>query len=299
MLRMDLTELVRNYLFLFFIIGQTAFNPRKYITKERHRLRYRATITIPVCCTTIIVTTSILCGLYIPYNSSGSNSSVFLFSNSFIFVMCITNYSILIKNTRWQNNLRRTLSKFMVIEQIFLINLRHRIDFVRLARRYRFKCLLSLLLYAFTLVALIVINMSYNRGNSAAWYIWMLNLFTNLATYHIIFHIDVVYHFTVKLIEHVDCSGRQRRMRSALDKHIRDDSGTICMQLDYYKYLHFKLWEATQELSAHFGLVIMFICLQNFMDMSYSMYWIYRSVRETDDIRMISKYFFIYLDFCR
>lgn len=289
---MDLNEFSRIYFYIFYIGGHSAINPRKQICSQRRKLSFKKKFTFPMAVLSLIILAITVSGLVIQNQVTPKDVNLvnFFFGNIFLLVISITNYCIILQNALYRSNLKTIYDKFTVVEQIFWAQLRQRLSFNDLAKELRLKMFTCIALFLLALGAMIVINSHQSGHLHVAVNVFALLFFSITALLHALVYIDLEYYLIKSFVKNVQLAGKSRIARVLYGKP--EDSDTIIALLGYYKHVHFKLWDIAQAIGTHFGWILLCICMQNFVDIAYSTYWIYRLIRNEIDISLLRKYIF-------
>lgn len=289
---MDLSEFSRKYFYLFYICGQSAFNPREQICSQRRKLNFKRKFTLPMILSTLFMVTITVSGIITQNGIDAKDMNLvnFFFGNIFLLGLCTTCYCIIFQNSMHQKNLKIIFHKFTVIEQIFWAHLHQRLSFSDFSRQFRRKLFVCISLFLLAFVAMIFINLYYGNQIRVTMHIFVLMFFTITAQLHALLYIDLEHYLIKSFVKNVQMEGRARIARVLYGKP--EDTATISARLGYYKHVHFKLWDISQAIGMHFGWILLCICMQNFIDIAYSTYWIYRSVRGNIQMTIMRKYTF-------
>lgn len=286
---MDLVAVSRTYLFVFYLLGQSCFNPR-HTTYGRARKTIRKTrIHIPNCILTVIVMAITLSGLIFQNQSMKNfNFMGLVFSNFFLVLICVTNFVIIFQNTWHATNIKRVFTKFLMIEQIFLIHLHEKLSFVEFAKRFRNKICVCLSFFMLSFVVMMTIYQARQRGLFMTLHLFVVLLLALMGLLHALFYIDMEQYLIECLVRNLETAANARVTRILFGK--TEHSAAIITLLGHYKHVHYKCWDISQMLGRHFAWILMLICLQNFIDVASSSYWIYRYVQEPLDGMILSNY---------
>lgn len=71
---------------------------------------------------------------------------------------------------------------------------------------------------------------------------------------------------------------------------------TLVSVLRHYKYVHYQLWKCCRIINVYFGWIVLFLLLANFIEISYSVYWIFLYIAKDNMNRVLRKFTtYIYL----
>lgn len=281
---MDLTELVNRYVFTFFFIGYSAYNPREHkqiIGKIPQRCRTNAKQSARIIILGIFIQIVAFSGMSFQ-NHSASNPDMgqanMFFGNFFVVTFWITNTSVVLQNLIFQNNLPMVHKKMEIIDEIFIGKLRRRPEYTKYAKKYMRNVFTCFVVLTMSVVVMIALNLNFDIDSSVSLHIYLLTYLSIAANMHALFYIDLVNFFGRFYVENVELAGKARVSHVMFGRS--DDVSIVIAQLTYFKHVHFKLWDISMVLSEHFGWNLMFSCLENFIDTAYSTYWIYRFLVE-------------------
>lgn len=287
--KMELSEFSRKYLFIFYVIGQSAFNP-KQCTKIRTRKQI-VVQNIPIIVIGHIVILTTLSGITFQNIDTEEFSPInIFFGNTFLLLMCTTNMIAFVQNIRYQNNLKNIINKFAVIEQIFTGRLCIPLSLSKFFRHFRGKVLVCLSLYSMAFAIMLAINTYQERTMKVTLHIFLLMFLGIVASLHALLYIEMEHFFISFFVDNIELAVKTRHAHVLFyeDK----STSAVIMQLGYYKHVHFKLWDISQTIGRHFGWILILICMQSFVDATYTAYWIYRFIWVEFDIMILRKYIF-------
>lgn len=279
---MDLSDLTRVFLYCFYLIGYSAYNPRHLVKVEEKVIRRHPTAPnlklnkVSITLGVIIVAVTVSGLIFQNFYDEDDNQVHIFFGNFFFGILFVTNISVVGQSILLQHSLRSVILKFTVIEQIFIWKLKGKPNYEGFGRRYAMKSLLCYALFAVATIQMIVMNMLDHRDMKVSFHLAALSFMSITANMHALFYIDLECFFCRFFVKSIEIAGKARLSYVLFGKG--DGTAVVITQLGYYKHVHFKLWDVGVAIGGHFGWNLMLTCLESFFNSAYSIYWIYRSL---------------------
>lgn len=176
-----------------------------------------------------------------------------------------------------ENLLNNIIKSFRHLELCFLNQLDYRVPYRVLAKRYkRILCLMTYL-YVQYVIAFIYRSMCVPRLVSVNGMVKVMQGFTMLTFFHIIFYVEALSFHLEHLIAVI-----QRDTTVKIDVcgnivYFRDNSLhsklMLRSKLKFYKSIHFKLWTLCLKINKYFGWILSAALLQNYTAFIFAVYW--------------------------
>lgn len=260
----------RPYFNIFYICGQSPFNP---LNKSSRIFRaVVATLTALIAFTSVV---AIVAQFYLSPFFGVTDSTI---ACLFIISELVTTLSVYMQNRFYGANMQILWSKLEVIEKSLLQSFNEPPDVLQFKQMFRPYFLLNLvMLFAHCSIKYMIISRYTHLLLQTS--ILSLQFFSLLANLHMLFYVTVVHYF-LKLVSKYMILAFHNRVADLVYSNI---SGLV-EYLVRCKALHYKIWEATQFVNDHFGWSLAAICIQNFIDVTYALYWIFLYSQRDGDV---------------
>lgn len=279
--RSDLASVANKHLFIFFLLGQTSFNPRA--TNSPRALISQLFFYLP---SAMFMATTYATGIFAFYGIAISQLS---FDNAiyclFIVNTVITSTTMIRQNMFFDNTMKTIWSSFEALEQMATLRLKFQMSFNEFRVTYARKIRIIVTFFMALVTIKIFIRVSY-KNYIRQMCSMLLVLLTLLSNFQILFFVSLlthiikqinqnVYHLFQNKIQEIDCWNIKVFVESFKN----------------FKQLHFKLWEITYLLNEKFGWILVSIMLQNINNVIQPVYWIIVELHEDDiprNLRILS-----------
>lgn len=286
---MDLTELTTKCLYIFYIIGYSAYNPRqsKQADDKSPCCTFRKSLSFIIM--GMIIHIIAFYGLAVKNAiESFTHQSQFLFGNFLFIILWVTNISVILQNLLFQSNLPNVHRNIEIIEEIFISKLEIRPDYSKFSKTFAIKVAVSYLFFGVATAVMITEHISHSKNFTVSLCISGLMCLSITANLHALFYIELANFMGQYFIDNIKLAGHTNALLMPFGKN--KTMFVPISHLIYLKHVHFKLWTISVIISDHFGWNLTFSCLENFVDTAYSTYWIYRFlVTGQVNISMIGK----------
>lgn len=286
-----LLELSRKFLFVFFIVGQSSYNP--YVTDSgKQTTFYKLLQYLPSVCFGIVVYTSAFTAFYgFTLGDLSMDKAIYFI---IIYTRVITCSTLIRRTPLFDDQTKLIILKFKRLEQFSFYRLRVQISFVSFARSYRRKltiCLLSFATLFFAKFTTRFNSANYIRQISAL----SLLFSTFLAILQILFYIHLMKYVIRQISKNFASILHGKLMVHEIE---RWTNLTHVENYKNFKQIHYRLWELTQLINEQFGWVLVALVLQNLLNTIQPIYWIIVELHKDDipnNLRILSKYIIINL----
>lgn len=195
----------------------------------------------------------------------------------FIISELITTLSVYFQNRLFGQNLETAWSKMITIDKR-LHRITHKSEnSVTFRQLYYPKFILN--------VAIMLVHCAVKYAMASPYThiivqtsILSLQAFSMLVNLHMLFYIGVIQYFLMSLTQHVYMA-----RHTSLYEYWRANPSAMVDTMVQYKVIYFNIWDVTQMLNAHFGWTLAALCIQNFMDVCYALYWIFLYLQSEHD----------------
>lgn len=286
---MDLAELTTKCLYIFYIIGYSAYNPRqsKQVDEQGSYCSFRKSFSFIIMGMIIHIIT--FYGLaFKNATESSTEQSHFLFGNFLFIILWVTNISVIVQNLLFQSNLPNVHRNIEIIEEVFISKLEMRPDYSKFSKTFAIKIAASYFFFGIATAVMITEHINHSKNFTVSLCISGLMCLSITANLHALFYIEMQNFLGQYFIDNIKLAGNTNALLMPFGK-----IKAMCVPIShliYFKHVHFKLWTISAIISEHFGWNLTFSCLENFVDAAYSTYWIYRFlVTGQVNISMIGK----------
>ena len=263
---------IKKILFVFRTFGQSpcdlAGGPS---ARKTHNLRYLLFVQ------SIIATFSAVLALnglqYIPgkFYQQSTNLTVAGFLTISLFV---TTAIIYFHTWTYHYNLYELWKKFNLLERIFKMKFKRKICFGHFARRYTLKVLVSFAFF-FVFTATRFLFPFSQEVVFLQMPLVFLHTTTLIGNYHALFYFELFSHFERYACEiHI---GQPQIKPQTSSKTMKPDAVNL-RKLNQYltntKYVVYELKEISDIINRHFGWSIVSLCVQNFIEAMFSVFWL-------------------------
>lgn len=209
---------------------------------------------------------------------------------SFIASELVTTLSVYFQNRIYGHNLQVLWQKLENTEQVFQRTFTESQNSNTFQRLYVPKFFLNTCLMVLHCVVKFIIVSPYTHLTVQS-SILLLQLFSMLVNLHMLFYITIFQNFLTTLAVCIEDG-----YRCGMSDIFYTNSNALIDFLIRCKVIHFKLWDAVQICNEHFGWTLAAMCIQNFMDVTYALYWIFLYIQsERDAYLAIRNYFSVIL----
>lgn len=285
---MNLSQLLNKFTSLFYVIGQSSCTQsRKHPTRWHSSSQYIIEVinkTIAVLSRCIILfTISITCYIHFIFGK-GTDSSIMFISHIFLASIILTNVTPFLQNYLYSNELTRVIKTFYEIEKIFGKQLGRAISFIEFNTVYQRKLYIFGIVFVVPQLSLIWferINLSVIDFEN---YIQISVFLTSFVCMHAMFYVDLEVYFLNKFTNIFDVG-----LLSAVSRVETPHLHRISISFKWYKCIHYKLWKNSKLIEIYFGWSLTFLMMQNFVNVTKDMYFMYVYGNEGADLLKLSR----------
>lgn len=277
---MTIHDIGQRYLGLFFLLGQSAYNPhynphnpsanynKKLKSRFVHYLQF-------VPSTVYICFVSISCPLYWKIFINGK----FTFNHCFYFIFTlsklITCIIVFTCSPYFKNNLNNLWLKFQQLEHYASRRLQLTWSFKQCEKSYKLKFIVIIILLIFRIISKFIFRNS--RQSVYATFSYALVAASAIAHLHILFYIDFYVFMLRKINNHLSKS----HANSLTDVFLINEKIEI-KNIEFYKCLHYKFWQIAVAINSSFGCVLVSVLIQTSISLLSALYWIIVDIYEDD-----------------
>lgn len=272
------------YFYIFYFCGQSPFNPIKNSSQIIH--------TTAITLSGVIMATSVLAIVSQLYLAPYFGVTDAFLASLFISSVLVTTLSVYFQNQFFGKNLQSLWTKLEAIEKHLCRPFEEPLDSSVFSKMYLPKFLLN--------VGLLIAHISIKFGFQSKYthitvqsFILFLQYFSLLANLHMLFYITVFGYFLHSMIQRVN-----QMFGGGIADSLQPKLNALIEFLAHCKLVHLKLWEAVQIVNDHFGWSLAAICIQNFFDVTYALYWIFLYMQADDDSYLTIRKYVLTFNWC-
>lgn len=293
---MEQLKVVAPYLKLFFWCGQTTYIPRTDKLGQQNpgkRLDIRPTIfhKLPTILWALGLWT--INGILVYLVNFGTGRSVYDHSDAIItniFITChvLKSSAVFVQGIFYHCAITDATQILLGLETFFVSHLQYQINYRRFAKEMLLKTLFISIMYLQSVISLGLrfVQMDFVEPITAL--IKVTEIKSMIIVLHILFYVDLMRFHMVELNAAIrrDTYGEQNTDQSNIIIVYRKSTKEIIMSNKYksYKHLHYRLWNATQQINHYFGWCLTAAFLQIFVDCVYNSYWQVINILQDDFI---------------
>lgn len=272
------TKFISPYFHIFYFCGQSPFNP---IENTSQIMR------VTVAVSTAIITAIFVLAIFSQYCLAPFYGVTDIcLACLFIVSELVTILSVYYQNRLYGHNLQVLWKKLEDTEKLFqraFTKAQYSITFQRL---YVPKFVINIILIVVHCFVKYMVLSPYTHVMVQS-SILLLQAFSMLVNLHMLFYITIFQNFLATLTTCIEDG-----YRSGMSDLLYTNYNALIDFLIRCKVIHFKLWDAIQICNEHFGWTLAAICIQNFMDVTYALYWMFLYIQsERDAFLTIRNYF--------
>lgn len=268
---MKLTRALRHYTTLFHILGQNSYPPfEEFSMRNQSRRRIHKSLNYLPTTVLLLLTTFLSAkrlNFIFGFESYTNSGSVIVLIGSLSYVAPI--YVSISQSLLHSSEFVMLFAQINAIEQAS--RGKYSFDFHAFRRKYLRQLCIILAVNFLPSVLTIVIEPE-SRNISVMVIFLTLRTLTLLPVFHVLFYIDLIDHLLKSFTRYVDT--QTTNALSEMDDSLRERrSKFVNSELNDYKLLHFKLWEAAQSINNIFGWMLNTILLQFIVSVLYNVYF--------------------------
>lgn len=273
---MGLARLTHTYLYAFYLLGYSSFNPRVH-TDSGTTKKYFPAVVHQV----IALSNSIACifcqHFYVDFNEATNSFGIYILTLSFCSVRIAVSYQAL----HYADDFRELMYKFEFIAMYFKSNSTYEEQMERLRKSYRKRVYIVLIDFTITFIVTYWL-MSPRTHVVVQTCLMVCILLSNLANLHAYFYVNLLQYFIQLIPARAPKGGGQ---------HMTIDAVAVVLDnFKYYKCAYTKLWETSLHINDIFGWSFLALCLQNYIEFTYALYWVFLHFYVYNTILFLSNY---------
>lgn len=273
---MKLLKSLQRHLLIFYLLGQGAMVHQNHTLKPMQNCCHKSYVEyipsavyllITIFITIIAIFTHHSYSLY--YERTATRVTYLIILGS-ILINCTVIFQVIF----FRSKTVILLEKCEAIVHYFRAKQKIKVSFEAFKRTYVLKTCTIFIFYLLTV--LIKVNVGSRKiSRSVQLCTLFMSFFKNLTNIHVLWYIELLN--TLLGIMNGQVSFADVDLD---DGYIVSNDYKFVDNLRHCKYIHFKLFEILQLMNAHFGWIMVTICLVNFIDASYAAFWIFIYLQE-------------------
>lgn len=281
---MKLTRALRHYTKWFHIFGQSCYPPfGDFLSMNGPRRHVHKSLNYIPCVMIILLTTLLTAIRFISKFRDGRFTTTTYVIVSIGLLSYVSTVFISVGQSLFHSSYFALLfTQINAIGQTSRKN--YSFDFQEFSRNYLRQT------YVISIACVLPSLLTYYLGRSAnvSYILIVLSYFalkfmTLLPTYHALFYIDLLHQMLKSFAKYVDVQASTGLMEKANNPR-RCHLKILKSELNHYKLLHFKLWEAAQSINNIFGWTLSTILIQHFVSSIFNVYFTLIMIGEKADI---------------
>lgn len=262
---MKLSKISKPFQFIFYILAQ---NPYPSVSLSSTKNVYKFLLKLPVL---LLICISVYVTFYSLKNDQHATSEnrareiihVLLIISSSVTNL-VTAYQCIFLSKTWIE-LQASLDKLETEFQDALPNIE--VKLTKFRNNYLIKCLIVIFLYFFSIFSMFMSRTNTKVINS---YMFILVLINDLNAFQVIFYVDLIKLFLKAMTQALNGA-----VVGHLEKHSNEKPIGSKFISTTMKKLHLNVWKTVEKLNKYFGLFLLGYIVQQFLVISFDIYWIF------------------------
>lgn len=252
-------------IYVFFVLGQSAYNPYAKPRNDGSIIMQYIPSIIFLCISFCVSAFTLIYQMYYAVNYGRTDSIA-----AFLFVASdsLSNAVVVVQLFMYSRTTRDVYRKFLEVQSYARQKLAIQLDYQMYCYGYLRKIIFMVILYALMCAAKFCIRTSESDFILGQCYC-ALRLFNMLGKSHALLYVDMLENIV---------SACYSRVTFVEDKNIpriipRNEITKVLNSMKHYKAMHFKLYEISIQINRIFGWSFITLFTECFVDTSYSLYW--------------------------
>lgn len=295
---MELLKAIRPYLKTFYLFGQSSYvpkSPRSHTTKKKSSIPHLSKVpTILWAAICFSVSAILIWVVNISSEKQYFGRTDAIMTNLFIFCEVTKTSAVFVQSLFYNQVLRDVLQNFENMETFFACNLHYRISYTTFERQFFRKTIIIFAGYAQSMLPHILGYAIFSKLDKTSVLIKIMQIESTIIIIHMMFYIDVLRFHLSELNKAIERDGGaqntiQNNIMVVYKKSTKET--LVANKIKNYKHVHYRLWNANQQINYIFGWSLTAVFLQTFVDCVYNAYWQYTSFNwDVDFVSMIRKW---------
>lgn len=261
----------RNYLFIFYLLGQNSYNPH---SKLQHKFNKLAN-AIPSIVSSLLSLSISITGCIYRYHYEGFYETTdSVVSYVLLVLQFLTNFVTMLQSLYYSSDIRMLLDKFENVRLEAKQHLHFTISFDEFDKRYRRKVAIVASIYLISLGIKFYFTSTKTHivVQTAQMILLGLTLMVNL---HSLFYIELLLFCLSSTMRCVEEFSRSYCIGVNGVKTIVYDNSAMALKLHYVKRILFLLYDISLIINKQFGWSLLTLLILNFVEGAYSSYWVF------------------------
>lgn len=260
-----LSDISKPFMYTFYFLAQNPFPSTTFNSKNKcKRLLCNLPVVLLICVSLYVTMYSFTNDQYVTSkNHAREIIHVLLIISSSVTNITIAYHCIFLSKT-WtqvQESFFRLETEF----QDLLPNVN--VKFKQFRKRFIIKCLVMLVFYIISIFSMIMSRITDEKFVTS--YMVVLAFFNDIAAFQTIFYVDLIKSFLSAITRAFHDDGRTDTIESSCEK------STEAKFIKSMKKLHLSIWKTVDKINEFFGLFLLSYIVQQFLMLSYDIYWIF------------------------
>lgn len=272
---MQLSFVLTTYAHFFYVTGQSVYNPlvKTYHWRSKSLpLPHYTYVGVYLAAVTVLTVVGETMELH-ALTTQDENATPLLAIG--IAISACSNFAAIIQCILNPDLLEEIHQLFSQVDHVFRKNLRRTISYQPYRDTYRMKFFICVLLTAINAIAVIILNILYDRELPITAMNMILGSISALKNLHAVFYVGLHVFIQDCFCRIVGSVGGRSGQQTDVFFEQSHNSREIITKIQIYKIVQFKLWRASQMISEYFGWEIVVFYLQSFLDMTNAVFYIY------------------------
>lgn len=275
---MKFIHVAQQYINFFYLVGQCSYPLKRmlHLGEKSETLINRINYKIPLIIVNSIIL--ILCGIAIAKLSNKKFIGESINTLMLFFILCqiLRLLTILYQCCFYANDLGDCIQMFRSIEFCFKRNLNSAISYRSFQKKFRIKA--AVMFFGYTQQVLFYCIFVHNEHNLRSFVDFTLRILlfpSSAAVLQIIFYTDLLW-FNLNHLNSIIDRDIEHFTKSPINIFVLAEQSYDKMareNLKKYKFVHYRLWQASQLINTCFGWSMIPLLLQGFIDIVFCTYW--------------------------
>lgn len=261
-----LSEISKPFLYTFYFLAQNPFPSPTFDSKNKFKiLLCKLPVFLLICVSLYVTIYSFTNDQYVTVkNHAREIIHVLIIISSSITNLTIA-YQCLFLSKTW-TQLQESFYRLETEFQDLLPNVN--VKFTKFRKRFIIKCVVMLVFYIISIFSMIMSRITDEKVLTS--YMVVLAFFNDISAFQTIFYVDTIISFLKAITQ----AFREYDSRSdAIERSC--EKSTEAKFIESMKKLHFGIWKTVDKINEFFGLFLLGYIVQQFLMISYDIYWIF------------------------
>lgn len=263
-----MTRFYKRIIYTFYITGQSVHNPYLNDIHESSAILQYIPVFLLFCLTCC---SGALVLFYQTYFAIDYGKTDTIVAYLFLLSDLIANLAMMVQKVVYNNNMRNIYHKYLYLDLFLRQKLNIRLNFQKYCKRFIRKVFIVLLVFMAMVVAKCFVRTNESDFILSQGYC-LLRFLAILGKLHACFFIYLARNIFKSIFDQTDDTFLIKQQARQFGQ---DDLLKIIDNLKHFKIVHLKLYDIVMDINQVFGWGLLALCLEFFVDVSYSLYWIF------------------------